>query len=58
MDEQELMIKELEAELKLLRVFKEYFDELYGLGLEIIGMHYDQSPEPFDNIYEDACGDI
>ena len=35
--------------------FKEYFDELYGKGLEVYGWHLNGDPEPFDNFYEGAC---
>lgn len=31
--------------------FKEYFDELYGTGLEIANWHENGSTEPFDNFY-------
>ena len=35
--------------------FKEYFDEMYGKGLEIANWHLNGELEPFDNFYESAC---
>ena len=35
--------------------FKQYFDELYGQGLEIANWHLNGELEPFDNFYESAC---
>ena len=37
-----------------LKRFKEYFDDLYGQGLEIANWHQNGSLEPFDNFYESA----
>lgn len=34
--------------------FKEYFDELYGTGLEVANWHLNGEFEPFDNFYESA----
>ena len=34
--------------------FKEYFDGLYGQGLEIANWHQNGELEPFDNFYENA----
>ena len=34
--------------------FKEYFDELYGRGLEVAEWHLNGGLEPFDNFYVDA----
>jgi hypothetical protein len=34
--------------------FKEYFDELYGKGLEIANWHQNGNMEPFDSFYESA----
>lgn len=41
-------------ELEKLRKFKEYFDELYGTGLEVKNWHLNGDTEPFDNFYESA----
>ena len=41
-------------ELDKLRKFKEYFDELYGIGLEVKNWHLNGDTEPFDNFYESA----
>ena len=35
--------------------FKQYFDEMYGQGLEIANWHLNGALEPFDNFYESAC---
>ncbi len=45
---------ELRTELYQLRKFKEYFDDLYGQGLEIKNWHLNGTTEPFDNFYEQA----
>lgn len=37
--------------------FKEYFDELYGEGLEVANWHLNGELEPFDNFYESALED-
>lgn len=55
-DERDRRIAELEIELKGLREFKEYFDDLYGTGLEIAGWHLNGELESFDSFYEEACG--
>lgn len=34
--------------------FKEYFDELYGIGLEVANWHQNGDTEPFDNFYDAA----
>lgn len=34
--------------------FKEYFDELYGTGLEVANWHENGNTEPFDNFYDAA----
>ncbi len=34
--------------------FKEYFDALYGEGLEVENYHLNGDTEPFDNFYESA----
>jgi hypothetical protein len=39
---------------KQLLKFKEYFDELYGKGLEIANWHLNGDLEPFDSFYESA----
>jgi len=57
-DEKEQRIQELERELAGLREFKEYFDELYGTGLEIAGYHLNGDLQPFDYFYEEACGGV
>lgn len=34
--------------------FKEYFDNLYGEGLEVQNYHLNGDTEPFDNFYDSA----
>lgn len=46
--------KELSEENKRLKVFKEYFDGLYGKGLEVANWHLNGALESFDNFYESA----
>lgn len=46
--------KELGREIKKLNAFKEYWDELYGTGLEIAKWHLNGESEPFDNFYDAA----
>ena len=38
-----------------LEKFKEYFDVLYGKGLEVYGWHMNGEAKSFDDFYEDAC---
>lgn len=40
---------------ELLEKFKEYFDDLYGKGLEVYGWHMNGEAKSFDDFYEDAC---
>lgn len=40
--------------LKALSGFKEYFDNLYGEGLEVANFHMNGNLEPFDNFYNSA----
>lgn len=42
------------AMMKELSAFKEYFDGLYGQGLEVVNWHMNGAREPFDNFYESA----
>lgn len=44
----------LEIAIKAIE-FKQYFDEMYGKGLEIANWHLNGELEPFDNFYESAC---
>lgn len=43
------------AENGSLKAFKEYFDDMYGKGLEVANFHLNGEFEPFDNFYERAC---
>ena len=38
-----------------LEKFKEYFDDLYGKGLEVYGWHMNGEAKSFVDFYEDAC---
>ena len=38
-----------------LEKFKEYFDDLYGKGLEVYGWHMNGEAKSFYDFYEDAC---
>ena len=49
----EQVINILSQIIKALR-FKEYFDSLYGQGLEIANWHMNGELEPFDNFYDSA----
>lgn len=40
--------------IKSLKSFKEYFDDLYGTGLEIANWHLNGESEPFDGFYISA----
>lgn len=44
----------IDNELIRLRRFKEYWDELYGKGLEIANWHMNGQLEDFDNFYDSA----
>ena len=44
----------LEIAIKAIK-FKEYFDEMYGKGLDVANWHLNGELEPFDNFYESAC---
>lgn len=51
------LIERYEEMLKLER-FKEYFDELYGIGLEIAEWHTNGNLESFDGFYEVALEEM
>ena len=44
-------------ELEKLVAFKEYFDAMYGQGLQIANWHMNGDLEPFDSFYEEAIAD-
>ena len=46
------------ANLKALSTFKEYFDELYGKGLEIENWHLNGDTQPFDDFYDEALSEM
>lgn len=47
----------LTIEIKALRAFKDYFDNLYGQGLEVANFHLNGDLEPFDNFYDSAIAE-
>ena len=47
-------IEDTIALLKSLSAFKEYFDGLYGQGLDVANYHLNGATEPFDNFYDSA----
>ena len=47
-------VEALSREIKALRAFKEYWDELYGQGLTVAGWHENGAYEDFDNFYDCA----
>ena len=46
------------AEVKMLKRFKDYFDDLYGIGLEVAEWHQNGMLEPFDNFYDSAIEEM
>ena len=50
----EKLFKDALAMLKSLSAFKEYFDGLYGQGLDVANYHLNGATEPFDNFYDSA----
>ncbi len=51
-------IHDLQIKIAKLEVFKSYFDELYGKGLDIANWNLNGELEPFDNFYEDALQEM
>ncbi len=51
-------IKDLQQENQALKAFKEYFDEMYGKGLEVANWHLNGELEPFDNFYDGAINEM
>ena len=59
--EQETLQKALaekNAEVERLKKFKYYFDDLYGIGLEVAEWHHNGMLEPFDNFYDSAIEEM
>ena len=52
------LINRQKEEVKKLQVFKSYFDELYGTGLDIANYHLNGALESFDNFYESALQEM
>ena len=52
------LITRQKAEIEKLQVFKSYFDELYGTGLDIANYHLNGALESFDNFYESALQEM
>ena len=53
----EELVQSIDGAIEALK-FKDYFDGLYGQGLEIANWHQNGDLEPFDNFYESALEDI
>lgn len=47
--------REMGDEFGKYKKFKEYFDDLYGKGLEVENWHMNGETIPFDDFYESAC---
>ena len=52
------LINRQQAEIEKLQVFKSYFDELYGKGLDVENWHLNRELEPFDNFYDAALDEM
>lgn len=52
--DEKVTVGEIIALLKSLSAFKEYFDGLYGQGLDVANYHLNGATEPFDNFYDSA----
>ncbi len=48
----------LKAEVNQYKEFKNYFDSLYGQGLEVANWHLNGSLEPFDNFFDSAVDEM
>lgn len=44
--------------IKSLQAFKDYFDDLYGLDLEVSGYHFNGDTVPFDDFYRSALSEM
>lgn len=53
-DSLQSQLAEREREIERLHRFKEYFDELYGQGLEVANWHLNGNTEPLDSFYDSA----
>lgn len=51
-------IKAVLLELENYKSFKQYWDELYGKGLEISNWHENGETELFDNFYDSALEEM
>ena len=52
------LINRQQAEIERLKAFKSYFDELYGIGLDVANWHLNSELELFDNFYESALQEV
>lgn len=48
----------LQIEVNQYKKFKDYFDSLYGQGLEVANWHLNGSLEPFDNFFDSAVDEM
>lgn len=56
-EDEDCPLVQLFNRFRSLIIFKEYFDNLYGKGLEIAGWHENGQLESFDTFYESALED-
>ncbi len=47
-------VQRLKEENEKLKAFRDYFDELYGDGLEVANWHLNGDLEPLDNFIDSA----
>lgn len=52
-DKQGVWDKAIDMAIEALK-FKDYFDSLYGQGLEVANWHLNGNTEPFDSFYDSA----
>jgi hypothetical protein len=53
-DDDQVLIAQMDKDIKGLKFFYDYFSELYGDGLEVANWHQNGDLEPFDNFFESA----
>lgn len=48
----------MSEKIKSLQAFKDYFDDLQGLNLEVLGYHDNGDTVPFDDFYQGALSEM
>ena len=51
-------LQDIKEYIERLERFKSYFDELYGLNLQVADWHNNGDLEPFDDFYESAIEEM